>query len=245
LKACKGVLEIAVLILLAVSIAAVAYGQPTGASNVHTLKSERKQPTAGASVPAQAGNVTELTINATSVTRSWQGYYGNVTGTLTLDDGAEQTLYQWDLVTPQGEIYASPAEISDWTTVKCFNYTADASELNLTELEDSLNIDPTDVDGVNETFTVDFTGSFYVGSTLIDSDDGCKSTYTYVDDAPQSSSFIEVLLTDTTNIIYTALIEDDVQGFDSKPHDFQMLVGEDGHDGDTSTTLYYFYVELE
>jgi hypothetical protein len=55
-------------------------------------------------------------------------------------------------------------------------------------------------------------------------------------------------------IIYTAIIENDeegnrsdVLGFDNETHDFQMLVGDDGHagSGQDSTTPYYFYVELE
>jgi hypothetical protein len=245
LKASKGVLEIAVVFLVAVSIAAIAYAQPNGAENVNIIKSERMQPKAGASVPAQAGNVTELNINATSVTKSWQGYFGNVTGTLTLDNADNLSMYQWDLASPQGEVYASPAQISDWSTVKCFNYTAHSPELNLTEIESSLNMDANDVDGVNETFDTSFTGSFYVGATLIDSTDGCHAVYTFVNDQPQSSSFVEVLLTDTTDIIYTAILEQDFVGFDQRPHDFQMIVGEDGHNGDTTTTPYYFYVELE
>ena len=66
------------------------------------------------------------------------------------------------------------------------------------------------------------------------------------------SDFQEILLTDNASIIFTTIIENDivgddleVQGFDNQTHDFQMLVGEDGHGGDDSITSYYFFVELE
>jgi hypothetical protein len=245
LRASIGLKEILAAFLIALAIVASAYAEPIGADYIERIKSERMQPKAGAEVPAQAGNVTELSINATGITKSWQGYYGNITGTLTLDDARNMSLYQWNVANPQGEIYASPAQISDWTTVKCFNYSASSPELNLSELEKSLNIGPSDADGVNETFHYDFTGSFYVGTMLIDSLDSCKATYTFKEDQPQTTDFVEVLLTDSTNIIYTAVIEDDLKSFDNRSYDFQMIVGEDGHNGDTATTDYYFYIELE
>lgn len=50
------------------------------------------------------------------------------------------------------------------------------------------------------------------------------------------------------NIIYTALMENSrtyTSGFDGEAHDFQMMVGENGHGTDISPTLYYFWVEIE
>ena len=56
---------------------------------------------------AKAGNVSALVIAHTRVTEAWQGYYGNITGTITLDDADNFTLYNWNLPDPRGEIYAS------------------------------------------------------------------------------------------------------------------------------------------
>jgi hypothetical protein len=245
LKANIGFSEILVAVLIVAAIVDAACAAPTGPDHIVKIQSERMQPKPGASVPAQAGNVTELNINTTSVTKSWQGYYGNITGIITLDDARNFSMYQWSLTTPQGEVYASPAEVTSWSNVKCFNYSAKAPELNLTELEANLSIGPKDADGVNETFRYDFTGSFYVGTTHIDSTNGCKATFTYRNDQPQATSFPEVLLTDTTNVIYTTIIENNIPGFDNRGHDFQILVGENGHNGDVKTTQYYFYVEIE
>jgi len=69
------------------------------------------------------------------------------------------------------------------------------------------------------------------------------------------SHFQEVLLTvnNSQAVIYTAIIEnkdnrnEPVMGFDNATHDFEMIVGDDGHAGpkQDTTTTYYFYVELQ
>jgi len=40
-------------------------------------------------------------------------------------------------------------------------------------------------------------------------------------------------------------LEENVLGFDNRHHDFEMMVLEDGHNGNSGTTDYYFYVELQ
>ena len=49
-----------------------------------------------------------------------------------------------------------------------------------------------------------------------------------------------------SSLIYAALItKGGADGFQSDSnYDFQMLVAEDGHNGDTDVTNYYFYVEI-
>jgi hypothetical protein len=52
-------------------------------------------------------------------------------------------------------------------------------------------------------------------------------------------------------IIYTGIIAHTLNpttesdGFDQRTHDFEMIVGENGHGVDSDPTLYYFYLELE
>jgi hypothetical protein len=59
-----------------------------------------------------------------------------------------------------------------------------------------------------------------------------------------TTNFAEVLLSDTSNMIYTSVLEQKAVGFDNRPHDFEMLVGENGHGGDMNPTTYFFYLEL-
>ena len=215
-----------------------------------------------ARVDAEAGNITALTISALSATQTWQGYYGNVTGTITLDDADNWTMYSWYSAEPQGEIYASNTSTVTWSAIHCVNYTANASEgsqINLSVLEEMFGLASGDYDGVDETFNstgklsdgaTDHSG-FFVGQYEIIAGT-CPATDTYEVDSSTRTNFQEVLLTDNASIIFTAIIENDetnnatdVYGYDNSTHDFQMLVGEDGHSGNTDSTPYYFFVELE
>jgi hypothetical protein len=73
---------------------------------------------------AQAGNVTELYISGNAQTQTWQGYFGEIDGTIFLDDSENYTMYDWILMEPQGEIYATSEAVSNWETIHCLDYSA-------------------------------------------------------------------------------------------------------------------------
>lgn len=253
---CRKHLEIWLLLgmmLISSASIALAAGTPEGPTTLDIDSTSRRTAVSSPTLNALAGNVTQLTVAGTTVTQTWQGYYGNVTGTITLDDANNNTMYDWTLASPEGEIYASQAQIT-WTSgnVKCYDFNmTDAGYsafVTLSELETSLGLASDDIDGVDETFT-EGSGydSFYAGEYQINA--VCPTTQTYNgSETKDSESFQEVLLYDNTSneIVYTAIIEEtEPTGFNDQPWDFQMLVGEDGHNGNTATTQYYFYVELE
>ncbi len=216
--------------------------EPYGA-NYTGIKSESAPLDSPQSIPAQAGNVTEINIFGYSTTQSWQGYFGNVSGAIQLADVNDNVMYNWSLASPEGEVYASENSSVDWTNVACFKMG------NHTALETYYNISKDDVDGVNETFS---TGNghdiFYTSNTQF-TEGQCPSTQIYDSSGKGvDNSFEEVLLTDQTDdiqVIFTALLEEDMQGFDSGYHDFEMIVLENGHGTNTALTNYYFYVELQ
>ena len=251
-----------VFILMAVSFVIAAV--PEGPSSLTVDESTRRLAAPAPTHTAYAGNVTHLVIDGTTVTQTWAGYVGNITGTITLDDSLNYTLYDWSLADPEGEIYATNSSIVSWVTgnVNCWNWSdALGSELSLSEYESSLGLAADDIDGVNESFTCDMCNeqaistthtSFYVGGQQIvgsstgAGDGPCPLIKPY-NGSDSQGNFEEVLLyEDTQNaIIYASLLRSDENGYNNQTWDFEMLVGEDGHDGDTSTTTYYFYVELE
>ncbi|MGV8085989.1 MAG: hypothetical protein ACP5N1_00005, partial [Candidatus Woesearchaeota archaeon] len=97
----------------------------------------------------------------------------------------------------------------------------------------------------NRTFlnTTNF-DAFFVSNININSTQNCRAVNLYNSTGASSEDFQEVLLHDGAAVIYTAIIKQDSLGFDDRTHDFQMLVGENGHLGDSTSTPYYFYVEL-
>jgi hypothetical protein len=223
---------------------------PEGPTNLTVVNSSRRTPAAGRTIEAIAGNVTQLNIVGTTVTQTWAGYYGNISGTITLDDSSNNTLYDWVLTNPEGEIYASESAIDfSYGNIECYNYTkTGGSYLTLSSYETSLGLAADDADGINETFALGTTyDSFYAGTNLIDGT--CPETQLFNSSGSKNSNqFQEVLLYDDSSnkVVYTAILEETgILGFNNERWDFEMIVSENGHTGDTTTTTYYFYVELE
>jgi hypothetical protein len=240
------ILVIILVIALALLSLKVLAADPTGPESIERGADERRPTADPIAVQAQAGNVTALTINATKITSRWQGYYGNITGTITLDDANNATMYSWEIASPQGEIYAvNDSTTPTWGDIVCFNFSKTSAEQNVTlsGLQDSLGMNSTDADTVNKTFNHTFKGSLTVGSVTLTEGDGCQVVSLNVEDKYDAAKFNETILTDnTTKIIYTALLEQDATGFQGSNLDFQMIVGENGDT--TEATSYYFYVEL-
>ncbi len=240
----KAIMNLVIAILIIVGFSASALAAPISPAKITTGASGRSDlPTGGLQETTYAGNVTGLDVVSTKITESWQGYYGNISGYITLDDALNNTLYNWSITSPSGQIYASNGSVTSWASVYCVN---ESTTKNISQIETWLNIGASDEDGVDETFNVTFAGSFTVGAVTINSADDCQQATTFKDEAYQATDFVEVILSAEQNYIWTAILENDVDGFKSTVdnNDFQMLVGEDGHSGDVSTTQYFFYTEV-
>ena len=241
------------LLLIYITAMQVAAADPTSPTALSQQQSSTFNTSRfdGKNTTAMAGNVTELSLTGTSPTEAWQGYYGNITGTITLEDSTGNVFYNWSVAEPEGEIYASINSSITWSNIECFNYTANGSlEINLTLMEAQYNIGPIDDDGINETFNDTIHPTLYVGSRTINSNT-CPSTHPFTNAGRQSAYFHNLLLTDNQSLVFTTIIENDdtsvttdVTGYNGGAYDFQMLVAEDGHDSDITSTVYYFWVEI-
>jgi hypothetical protein len=210
---------------------------PNGA-NVTVISSERASSDNPENTTAYAGNITSVDISGRSTTQSWQGYFGNVTGTIQLEGANGSVFYNWSASSPSGEVYATRAQEINFATIAC------ASQQTIINEESFIGQNSNDSDSVTNTFNSNLHPEFFVGKNQI-SANSCNATNIFGPSGEQSTSFFEVLLADgAQNIVYTSILEQDTPGFNSRPHDFQMIVGENGHGTDTETTSYYFYVEL-
>lgn len=187
-------------------------------------------------------------MHAVGQTKAWQGYYGNITATITLDDAEGNTFYNWSSANPRGQVYATLGTSITWADVECFDLGA-----NWNDMHTRYNIATDDGDAVNLTYTTTDHPTFYVLSQ--DFTAQCPTSYIFQNGAPQTDNFVNVLLNDPNLVsdswIYTTLIEDKDAGsnagrtcFNGDECDFQLLVNEDGHGTNTATTTYYFWVEL-
>ncbi len=247
---------LAVLSLMTVLVLADS-DPPFGVRNINEIQSSRPNLVSypADSADIAAGNVTEVTLDGISTTKAWAGYYGNITGTITLETSDGYVFYNWTAIKPKGEIYAATVNAIDWTQIKCFDYAGGAGQPgDLSWAETLYGIDPVDEDGFNETFTDQTNNAFQVGTVPIGANT-CQTANTYVYGAagPVGHDFENVLLTDAANLVFTTIIENhnagnnaDVTGFDNRAHQFQMLIAENGHDTqEDATTTYYFWAEIE
>lgn len=216
-----------VFVTLLLAFAAAAYAVPLGA-NVTAGPAETWGGLTPGSYIAQGGNITPINITGYSQTDAWQGFYGEVTGNLTLRDNSGDQMYAWTLVNLSGEVYASQSNAVTWATI--------AGEQDCTTDE---ALTGTGSDRTNRTFTNASLTSWDVGGVTISA--ACQ-TYTYVNNASQNVSFEEIILDDTANIVYATKLYADTTGFDANTHDYQMIVPDNTT---TATTTYYFYVEFE
>ena len=238
---------------------------PTGA-NVTNLNSTSSPADDATSDNAFAGNVTNLNVFGISNTQAWQGYFGNVTGVIQLADGSDNVLYNWSQTSPRGQVYASTNNTIYWSNIQCFNFTANGSynneagnggttnlygtNLSILDAQYGLNITEGDPDSINTTFQLIGPGThnlFYTASNQFNVGE-CQNTRVYDSSGGGvANHFEEVLLYEpvTTSVVFTSLLNHQVNGFDSYPHDFEMMVLENGHGTDVSTTPYYFFVELQ
>jgi hypothetical protein len=241
----KQILRILCFVITLVLTVGVVYAvQPEGVTVTH-IKTEMTNITSTAgNHSAYAGNVTELVLDAPGVTQAWQGYFGNVTGTLELGDASGNILYNWSGVTASsGEVYAANQSGILWTNIECLNVDNDSVQGNITEFENFYNIGASDADGIDETFAGNNHPAFDSASVSF-SAGACNTTQLF--DNGGAGVFTEAILHDNSSDIpvFTSLINATTTGFDGDTYDFELIVPEDGHSGDTNPTLYYFYVEL-
>ena len=210
------------------------------AGNFTIIATETASADAAGTDIARGGYITSVDLSASSQTVKWQGYFGEVDGTVTLEDASGNQMYEWTWVSAQGgTVFAVARETAPtWTDVATYDVEdaavdtawgysgSDTAELTFDEDEGN-----TEFDVAGYTVTADNRDTLY---TL--KQDGDPST------------FEEVLLTDqetATSIddyIFACRIDDDAADFQGGTSDYQLIVP-DTIAADTTTT-YYFYVEM-
>ncbi len=239
IQAVAFVLVISVLLLTLLPHPAAAL--PEGPTITY-ISNETNSPTAATMINTTGGSITTVVLNGTTQNVRWKAYVGNVTGKLALQDAAGYSIYDWAASTPKGEIYATRKDTTvSWGNIKCANLTNIENEnhaLNQTSAEDN----------ITTTFSTKLHSSFYAGTNFISSN-SCYSVHTFVNNSEQSNLFQEVLLYDGTtsangDIVYASIMEQHALGYNNEPYDFQIILPENGQEGWSSSTAYYFYVEL-
>lgn len=187
------------------------------------------------------GYISTMNLDANFQNTRWKAFVGNVTGKYTLDDAAGYTIFDWAFATITGKVYATrDSDTIEWSSISCADSTEMAAE-NTAMLHGSAS-----TDNLTRTFNKTTHSSFWSAGTFFSADACDYGVTTYKNDLPQTTDFEEIVMHDGTSIVYTTILENNVQGYDpDKTFDFQMLVPENGTGGFTGATAYYIYVELD
>lgn len=258
---------VVILVCITILLIPLSYAIPTGPT-VSVLGNSTSSGSGGSIINSSVNGSTPggyiFTTNLDNLQQNnrWKAYVGNVTGTLTLDDASDNTVFSWSLSTVTGEVYATRSSGDvNWTGINCTwiyegSASAAASDRSAEEAENTALSHTTTDDNITSTFSVTNHSSLTIGSVVIGKNQ-CWSLNTYQNDGAQSfedsddANFTQVILYDGApsstdgNIVYVTEMEEDITGYRSdSTYDFQIILPENGGVGFSSSTAYYFYVEL-
>lgn len=205
-----------------------AYAIPNGATLTEGTP-ETASPAAADSVLAEGGNVTSLDVAGQSVTRVWQGFFGQVSGNLTLEDATGDQFFNWSIGTPNGTVLASRNSTIDWTTVDA-----------VTDCDVDTDLTAQGRDRVSRTFEQNVTISPAIQIGTVSITDACQ-VFTHTSGSP-GFNFEEIIANATgVDTIYVSRINPDATGFDGNTYDYQMIVPDNRT---AALTTYFFFVEF-
>ncbi len=184
------------------------------------------------SVTAGGGNVTEVNVSSNQGTQKWQGFYGNVSGSLKLGDGSS-TFYDWTGVTFQG-VFASPDSNVNWGNG--ITAVTSASTPNLATLDTDYGFTSSDADSINNTFS----GTACNAGTAIASAAGV----TPFNSTGTAGQWTTCIGEDSTGGVTGAVFGTDVisagaDTYNGNTAQFQLMVPVNA-----TTQSYYFYLEI-
>ncbi|MEM4266337.1 MAG: hypothetical protein QXX65_04655 [Candidatus Woesearchaeota archaeon] len=211
---------------------------PEGVQNITIIDSQRRTPAGPSQIVAQGGNITTLSIAIQHQTRGWQGFVGNLTANLTLEDASGERMFAWNITNISGEIYASRNGTIDWNLISVQNDCSVDEELT-----------GKGSDRVSKTFKPSAnTVNFSVGTIQFNSSTTCAA-WPFVNNSRQTTTnlFENILLSRGTTpngnqSIYVGILQDGVSGYDGNTYNFQLLVPVNRTSG---FTTYYIYAEIE
>ncbi len=184
-------------------------------------------------ITAQGGNTTIITLDLSQESNIWQGFYGHVTGGILLSNADQESFYDWGVVDASGEVLATRQIISDWSNINCTN------QIEIYLEEERLNIANKSSEGINDTYKNTTHPTIDISGRLIS---GCRSTLTHNSTGDKQVFWNVLLNSGPDNTVYTAIIDNDREGFNGTQIDFQLLVPTNTTTGQNT---YYIYTEIE
>ncbi|MDK2849830.1 MAG: hypothetical protein PWP03_809 [Candidatus Woesearchaeota archaeon] len=205
-----------VVLLMLYSFTGFVRADPTGAT-VTAGTAVTGSGTTSDNITINAGEVMSANIYGKTITTKWAGFYGNISGGISLEDSSGNVFYNWSVSDVTGAVvYAANDTVSDWTL-------SNASEADMPAY-----VQGTATDSFSNTFTA--SEQFTSPTKTVDN---VLYAVTY-----GTGTFKTYALKTTSEIIFAGKSPGTAAGFNGNNVDYQILVPAQ------SNTNYYFYLEL-
>lgn len=176
------------------------------------------------------GYITQIDLyEQTNQTQNWQGYYGNVSGIITLSGDGGNEMYNWSVNVTNRSIYAiANDDFTAWDTLFPANITLlDQLWFNSTVMPDTIKNTYKSGDG-NRTFVDTSINASHV-----------HTTKGFLDHVIQSVDPASVTAT-IGDVLWAAVVVDPQENFKGGLSNYELLVPVNS----SSPEKYYFYMEL-
>lgn len=188
---------------------------------------------AAGNTSVNAGTIQTVDLTANQSTLRWAGITGTVSGNIQLGDNVtSKVMYEWSAT--GNIVYASSVNNPVWASLNGVDAAGAAT------LDTALSYTGAS-DDVVTTFGAGTNDN--IGSNLF-ADFGTAAISAATNDDGAVASWITYLLTDGSDYIYAGIVGGATNNFAGTASDFQMIVPENGIDGDSTPTTYFLWAEL-
>ena len=204
------------MLLIGVLFSVSTFAAETGATITNASVLSGTSSTSG-SINISAGQVQEVNLSSNSITDKWAGFFGSLSGGISLNDGTND-FYTWSVTNFTGSVvYAATGAVSNWSSLSSVSYANVPAYLKVAASDNY-----TSTFNTEDTFDSPSRGSITSNSTTTLGGSSLQSFALYADGEN----------------VWGAEAKNDVNAFDGSTVDYQLLVP-----AQTDTT-YYFYMEL-
>ena len=215
-------------ILLALAVFFVLVGTASAAVNNASVtvgaESSYNSAVGAGNASVAAGGTSQVDVQSTQSTGRWAGFYGSITGTIVLADATSHWFKNWTVSNVAGAyVYASNASNPDFSTLTAASTADEPSWLNKTGAADN------------------FQNTFAQAESRTFNGNSVTANYTETYNNAGTETFKTYALKDgSSDLIWAALAQNDVAGYNGNTVDYQLLVPVNG----AAATNYYFFLEL-
>ena len=194
-------------------------------------------PVEPATLATVTGAPTNITLDINSTTLHWQGFYGNVTGSIALGYGSSK-LKTWDLGPKSGQVYISTSANINFSQIN-------STDVLLNDVDSAFTFLSGADDSANLTGVEDSNSQINISNYVLAAN---SRPVIYSRDKSGSASWQQIVLAHTTpsgkdTFVFGGIIREGAQAFNGQAADFQIVVPTSGILNTTGES-YYFYGEV-